>query len=247
MKEYKIETVLQEFKEKYGGYTWVVFDTETLGFCPYRHQMTEIAAAVVESPFEEWNIVSEFRKKARFTDKTRIRLGTPYTGKGKSYADLLSMTQYGESCGSWDYVEEEEMINDFIKYLSQIDNPLLIAHNAPFDMRFLSVRNGIYGKILKDYKVLDSLAFLKRTFKPSLKTKNGFRLDEIRLGRVAEALGVPSLNWHTADADVMMLLNIVKELDILYQDNLDVNIRPEVNKDLWKIKQRKRKKKRKRK
>ena len=69
-------TEILELLKEYGQRTWVVFDTETLGFDPLKHQLTEIAAIALdprgwESEPEE---VGQFHKKVKLQAPARWRM-----------------------------------------------------------------------------------------------------------------------------------------------------------------------------
>jgi len=234
--------VILDVLEGYGNNTWVFFDTETLGFNCHRHQMTEIAAiAVNPNNWENINTISEFHEKMKLTSKTRLRLDVPYTGKGKSYRDLMSMTQYGTHDKS--YEEEEEVLNNFAKWLGGLDNPVLLAHNAAFDMKCLADRMAKYDLKLDRYPVMDTLDLVRYYLRPLLnymatQEGEGGRAKQIldkmvtktgrasaSLGPVSTALEITIENWHSAKADVEMLMKVVQESVALFRASPDADVR----------------------
>ena len=85
------------------------------------------------------------RYKASFNKKIKLDPDTleaisqqstkPEDVKGKSIQDLLSMTRYGESGKKYD--DEQAVLDQFFEFISSFPNPLLVAQNASFDMKFV--------------------------------------------------------------------------------------------------------------
>ena len=219
---------------------WIFFDTETLGFNSHKHQLTEIGAIVVDMRNPRHPIVIDsYREKSRLLSATRLRLCYPFEGKGMSYSDIMSMTRYGESPGSFQYINEDELIGGFLKFLSKYEDPLLIAHNASFDMKYVSVRAAKHGMKVDRYDVLDTYNIAKLYLKPLIKTGAeagekyytelsgalaGKRDLSIRLGHLAEAFGVKSDQWHSAIADVYMLMGVLTGMISLFEEESERDI-----------------------
>ncbi len=127
--------------------TFVIFDTETTGFSPAKDRLVEIGAVKV-------------RNGKKLGEKTW----------------LLNPQRYIP----W-YVQNvhhitPEMVKDmptfaqvYPEFLEFIDGSVLIAHNAPFDIRFISAEAARAGMPAPKNAVLDSLA-LFRNWYPDLKS-----------------------------------------------------------------------------
>ena len=76
------------------------------------------------------------------------------------------MTRYGEQGRT--YGEEQEILDQFFDWADQFPNPLFIAQNASFDLKFLNVRSK--GKLPK-YPVLDTMQLMQYYLVPLLKTQ----------------------------------------------------------------------------
>ncbi len=80
------------------------------------------------------------------------------------------------------------------KLLGVLDNCVLVAHNADFDIGFLQYEFEQCGMHFPKYPVIDTL---------KLARKSG-RFEKNRLGFIAEKLGISAAGWHRAMADTKM-------------------------------------------
>lgn len=80
------------------------------------------------------------------------------------------------------------------KLLGILDNCVLVAHNADFDVSFLQYEFEQCGMHFPKYPVIDTL---------KLARKSG-RFEKNRLGFIAEKLGISCAGWHRAMADTKM-------------------------------------------
>lgn len=56
----------------FSGKTILVFDTETTGLFSHVHQITEIAAEIIDG--DSFEIIDSFHKKVILNDKTKVRM-----------------------------------------------------------------------------------------------------------------------------------------------------------------------------
>ena len=80
------------------------------------------------------------------------------------------------------------------KLLGVLDNCVIVAHNADFDIGFLQYEFEQCGMHFPKYPVVDTL---------KLARKSG-RFEKNRLGFIAQQLGINCEGWHRAMADVKM-------------------------------------------
>ena len=99
-----------------------------------------------------------------------------------------------------------EMVKDAPKFadvlpklLGVLDNCVLVAHNADFDLSFLQYEFEQCGMRFPKYPVIDTL---------KLARKSG-RFEKNRLGFVAQQLGINCDGWHRAMADTKMAEQIL--------------------------------------
>jgi DNA polymerase III epsilon subunit-like protein len=253
-----------ELLESHVDNTWVFFDTETTGFNPNSGQLTEIGAVAVDP--KSWNadasILGEFNEKVKLDSDTLKTItqqsNNPEDVKGKSVQDLLSMTRYGER--GKQYKDEQEVLDNFFEFISSFPNPMLVAQNAAFDMKFVNVRSG--GKIPK-YPVLDTQQLMQGYLIPLLKTqakaeegdpqarkllnklyvrKGNWGYYSASMGVVSKAYGISIDEWHNALADVKMMMEMYRSVVETIRKGMNADISKEQGKFL--AYQRKRKKNR---
>jgi DNA polymerase III epsilon subunit-like protein len=196
--------------------TLIFFDTETTGFSPKTEQLTEIAA--LSCQFNEFTVIDDFYEKVRLLPEIENRLKSNTIenndwlskikagDKFKSPSDVLKMTRYGEKPGTRHYYMEKVLLENFADFVNSFDNPILIAHNAPFDMKMVNTRMKKYGLKPLKVSVLDTNIILKLFFIPMLKSlkKSGNKLAGDFLGKLLQpVMGLngpildPDLDWNT--------------------------------------------------
>ena len=266
-----IEGVL-ELLDGYADNTWIFFDTETTGMHPKSAQLTEIGAIAVDPNVwsSEATVLGQFNEKIKLTDETEKLLNDPESEerraweKGNQQArnplkepqDVLSMTRYGEKGRA--YGDEQEILDQFFEWAAGFSNPLFIAQNAAFDLRFLSVRSG--GKLPK-YPVLDTMQLMQHYLLPLLKTqtraaegdaaaqelldklyvkKGNWGYHSTSMGVVSKAYGVNIDDWHNALADVKMMMEMYRRVVETIRQGMGTDISSEQEKVLSRQKRRKR-------
>lgn len=177
----------------------VVFDVETTGLSAARDRITQIGAVLI--------------RNRSFVDSFEI-LCDPERPLSSEIVKLTGITNE-MLVGA---PKEKEAITAFLNF---VKNRPLIAHNAAFDMSFITAaaeRNGIQRK----FNYLDTLELCQRLF-PEEKRH--------RLDVMAKKLGVKQIQHHRADDDARTLGEIyLKLVDILvgrrlrFSDNLDSNL-----------------------
>ena len=253
-----IEGVL-ELLDGYANNTWIFFDTETTGLHPKSAQLTEIGAIAVDP--NDWNtdatVLGQFSEKIKLTQSTKRLLDEPESKeriaweKGNAGArnplkepqDVLAMTRYGEKGRS--YGDEQEVLGQFFEFVKSFPNPLMIAQNAAFDLRMLSVRSG--GKLPR-YPVLDTRELMDLYLLPLLRTqtqaeggdteaqdlldklyvnKGNWGYHSISMGVVSKAYGINIDDWHNALADVKMMMEMYRKVVETIERGMGVDISKE--------------------
>ena len=258
----------------YADNTWIFFDTETTGMHPDSAQLTEIGAIAVDP--NAWQsdatMLDQFNEKIKLTDETERLLNDPESeeriawekgnqGARRPLKDpqaILSMTRYGEQGRT--YNDEQEVLGGFFEWAAGFPNPLFIAQNASFDLKFLNVRSG--GSLPK-YPVLDTMQLMQYYLVPLLKTqtragegdseaqglldklyikKGNWGYHSVSMGVVSKAYGISIDDWHNALADVKMMMEMYKGVVQTIRKGMGTDISKEQGKVL--ARQKKRKKKR---
>ena len=222
--------------------TLILFDLETLGLNPtYEYeQITEIAASVVRG--EDMSILDSFNYKVRLSSSAKELLDEPdsiqrfnWQGRqlrrGKSGFsdpnDILKMTHYHDNTA--ESGDEYHVIEKFYEFVRRYENPVLVAHNAPFDINFIQTRGLRCEHMLPDAEVLDTLKLSQYFFVPTIETLektseamtmlNTLRRQtkktshiSSRLGDLATAFGINADNWHSASSDVEMMYEVMQKM-----------------------------------
>ncbi len=251
----KGHTISQLINEvlNFKGKTLIYFDTETMGFDPREefYQLTEIAAIAYSG--NTFKTLKTYNYKVKLSNATKRSMikGTPehaaFTknlnpgpGHIMKPEDILRKTRYGEKTAP--FIHEAHVLNKMLKFIGQFKNPILVAHNMTFDMRFIKTRASRYGIKIPDYQTLDTLDLTKRYFIPMMeKAKDSAEMQIIlkditgenwrgeikpsaKLGVLAKALKINASGWHNALADVEMMVGVTKKMLNLLKKYQNVNI-----------------------
>jgi len=163
---------------------FVVFDIETTGLSPNRDMITEIGAVKIEDD----KIVDEFSQ-----------LINPKIKIPDNIVELTGITD--------EMVKDKPTIEEVLpKFEEFIEDAVLVAHNASFDVGFIRDKFSRMGKKLNN-AVLDTLE-LSRALFPQLKSH--------KLNVIAKHLNVSLVNHHRAVDDAKATAEIfIKSLDLL--------------------------------
>ena len=127
--------------------TFVIFDTETTGFSPAKDRLVEIGAVKV-------------RNGKKLGEKTWLINPQRY---------IPWYVQKVHNITSEMLADKPTFAEVYPEFLEFIDGSVLIAHNAPFDIRFMSAEAVRAGMPIPKNAVIDSLA-LFRNWYPELKS-----------------------------------------------------------------------------
>lgn len=171
-------------KERAGA-TFVVLDVETTGLHPARDEIIEIGAVRIENGIE----VAEFSQL--------INPGRSLPDKIVEITGITTAMLRGMPALT-------DVMPDFEKF---IDGAVLCAHNASFDMAFISRALARIGKPF-DYPVLDTLALARNLYPQSRNHK---------LGTLCKMLDISLTNAHRAVHDAratsLMLLKSLETME----------------------------------
>lgn len=219
----------------------ILFDLETMGLNPNfeYEQITQISASVVDGNtmqiIETLNCGVQLNGSAltlindstsieriNWVDRQKKRRGNAFDDP----AEILDMTHYFDLPPE-NNIKESVAISKFIDLVNKYENCIVVAHNAKFDVKFMTVRSSKYEKKFPITKTLDTLKLSRYFFSPLvLKLANHKDVTNIhnslfrqrknfvhissKLGELANALNIDSSSWHSADADVNMMYEVLK-------------------------------------
>ena len=264
--ESSIEQLFEKLKD-FGDNTWIFFDTETTGFKPETAQLTEIAA-VAAYP-NNWQFEEVEAEKGLFYDKIKLN---PETLAGFEASDdpkakyPLELTRYGMP--SDEYREkypkgmpnEVDVIKEFLTYVENQPNPVLVAQNAEFDINFVQTRADFYdlGANLRNYPIFDTMMLIKLWHNSLIKTladQGDERAQTIlqaltmtgkfgdyvtsSMGPVSKAYEISTDEWHNALADVKMMMEMTKVIFMALQEASDVDISKYQGRTAWGLRKKK--------
>jgi DNA polymerase-3 subunit alpha (Gram-positive type) len=183
---------------------YIFGDCETTGLSEQTERMTEIALVKTD---EQFNIIDKFQMlinperpiSAKITELTGI-----------TEAMVANEPKYDEAVikiGEW-----------WKENIDILDNVIFVAHNAPFDIKFI---NKAFQDIIQEDAIIDWIdtVSLARELYPFWRNH--------KLDTCAKKFGVVNENHHRAMNDTMVLYRIgIKLITEAYESNMDpVNFR----------------------
>ena len=221
--------------------TLILLDIETLGLNPSfeYEQITELAAAALKN--DDLSVIDKINFKVKLS-KSALELLTETESiqrfswerrqkrRGKTAIldpnEIIEMTKYTKINAPEE--TERNAILKFYEFVDKYKNPVVVAHNADFDVKYLLTRSKLYDLKFPTVSVLDTLKISQFFFVPTLQTlKNKKDVEKLanslmrnsqnhhissRLGDLAEAFGVNADGWHTASSDVEMTRCVLIEM-----------------------------------
>jgi DNA polymerase III alpha subunit (gram-positive type) len=236
-----LEQLVDKLKDK----TLIFLDTETTGLGPRNDyvMITQIAAVAYDT--RSGKKIDQINYKANLSDAVKKRMENEaervasgaWAAKYKdrlTIDQILKMTAYHSETAP--RLEEKEMMEQFLNFIRNLEslNPLLVAHNARFDMYQIGKaleRNNLPK--LPRLPVVDTLTLNKNYFFPLLKImeKQGDPVAEPlirilrpekkflnRLGNLGTAFQISTEHWHDALADVEQLAGILSKLVEFFEE-----------------------------
>jgi len=231
----------EQLASVFSGKKLLVFDTETTGLYGQTHQITEIAAEVIDgSSFE---IIDEFHRKVSLTDKSlaRLKCEKEVANKDPKYFGVEKCLELqGYNPDDPELKELDQVLLDFYKFCEQHD-AIIVGQNATFDLQMVNtaLKKIIPGASVKNQGVYDTKIFFSTFVIPALwalkergdeetkgiidaiwdKEKNR---PSARLNLILKAFGVDIVGWHGAKADVKSTVMALKKIIEFIQNHSDI-------------------------
>jgi DNA polymerase III epsilon subunit-like protein/2'-5' RNA ligase len=232
---YKTIPQILEWLESKSKMPWIWLDTETTGLGgPKKQQLTQVSGIATEYDFSNNNFseISTFDEKIKLTDETKSKFNT--TGDKTKW--VLGFNHYGS--GDYKYKNEQDIVDDFFKWIDNYTPNILVAQNASFDMAMLS---GRYGHKIKS-EVFDTKMLIQLYLLPLLQTlsetdsKYKEMIDFIgisgrdnglissSMAKIGPVLGINMNNYHDAITDCRITIQMYQKIVELLKNNQDVDI-----------------------
>lgn len=176
---------VKRFLKSKSHFKFIFFDTETTGTSRIQkdnttNQLLQISAIAYDLKFDElykptFNEIDRFDEKVRLSEETMGYIQKePLAPKNeREYEFWLKTTRMGlifythydiQNCMS--FVDENTAISNFENFVKKFDDVILVAHNAPFDVKWLKYDNFFTNS---NYMVIDTCEYFNNVFFPNLK------------------------------------------------------------------------------
>ena len=158
----------------------ILFDLETLGLNPNfeYEQITELSAWVVDGDTFEVNevlncgielnesaltLINDLNsiERINWIDRQKKRRGCAFDDPSQ----ILEMTHYYDLPQELN-IKESDAVSKFNDLINKYENAILVAHNAKFDVKFMTVRSSKYETKFPITKTLDTLKLSRYFFSP---------------------------------------------------------------------------------
>lgn len=177
----------------------IVFDLETTGLDPVNGRIIEYGAVKLNN-MNSVETFSMFSDPERPLDEKIIKI------TGINNSDLQGQPK------------EEEALRKFIEFCG--DNPVLVAHNAPFDTSFITYACKRHN-IDFEFATIDTIP-MSRILIPGMR--------KYTLDHVADSLNLGKFNHHRALDDAEMLARIFCKLITMFSEKESVDTIDDINK-----------------
>lgn len=234
-----VEEIVNKFKDR----VLIFFDTETTGlYSRKKHSLiTEIAALAIDTSTGQE--IGRYSMKSKLTpeveqtrEKQRALKASGELRTNMPIDDILKMTGYED--GDIPYEEEGKVLEGFVEFIKEFKdkNPVMVAHNASFDMRQINdaLKQRHRMPFLPKYPVLDTLALVRNYLQPlllGLEEKRGENeeIDRLlktlrpekkfvsKLSVLGLAFEVGTEHWHSAVADAKQLSGILAKIITFFE------------------------------
>jgi len=172
----------------------------------------------------------------------------PKKAKRKAYLSAPEGTKFEDVPPSTPFLSSGRAAEAFIKFLDKYEDRVLVAQNAPFDVKYVNEMYHRIGETPPNDIVVDTVVIFRKFLVPALKkfmasSKAGEELNPedakilaattsdkgrltVSLGKLIKAFDVENKGWHDALADVTMLLDVLKAIINFLDSRADLTALP---------------------
>ena len=162
--------------------TFIMFDTETTGLSRTRtDQITQLAGIAAKFDLRQLKFIEidRFHEKIKLNDYIKDIVSkseevpddkdSPEFNSQLGNDNVKAVLKYNhyDLANSDNFEDERESLERFDNFLDKHSNVVLMAHNAPFDLKMIQVHE-IFKT--KDREVFDTLNFFNKVFFPALES-----------------------------------------------------------------------------
>ena len=229
----------EQLASVFSGKKLLVFDTETTGLYGHTHQITEIAAEVIDG--DSFEIIDSFHRKITLTEKTKARMKCEVDNKDPKFFGVEKCLKLqGYDPNDPELKELDQVLIDFYDFCDK-HNAIIVGQNATFDLQMVNtaLKKIRPGTQVKNQGVYDTKIFFSTFVIPALwalkeRGDEGTKgiIDAIwdkeknrpssRLGLILKAFGVDIQGWHGAPADVKSTVMALKKILEFIREHSDV-------------------------
>jgi oligoribonuclease (3'-5' exoribonuclease) len=240
----------EQLLKTFSGKDILVFDTETTGLFSHTHQITEIAAEVVDG--DTFTVKDSFHRKVNLTEKTFARIKCEkelYEKDPKIFGVEKCLKMNGYNPDDPELRELDDVLIEFYDFCEK-HTAIVVGQNATFDLNMVntSLKKIRPGTEIKNQGVYDTKVFFSTFVIPALQALKE-RGDEdtkdiieaiwdpekkrpsSRLGLILKAFGINIVGWHGAPADVKSTVLALKKIMDFIRDHSDIVTDPVFQKE----------------
>jgi DNA polymerase III alpha subunit (gram-positive type) len=224
--------------------TFVMFDTETTGLSRDRtDQITQLAAIAAKFDLRQLKFVEidRFHEKIKLNDYIKDIVNksedvpddreSPEFKSQLNVGNVKAVLKYNhyDLANSDDFEDERESLERFDSFLDKHSSVVLMAHNAPFDLKMIQVHE-IFKT--KDREIFDTIDFFNKVFFPALeslstenehfKSINDKFASSARTGQKSSAMGSLISGFFTDPAEKAALLGKSHDAVVDCENTLNV-------------------------
>lgn len=229
----------EDLLKVFSGKNILVFDTETTGLYSQTHQITELAAEVIDG--DTFETIDTFHRKITLNEKNKARMECEKSNTDPKFFGVEKCLKLqGYNPNDPELKELDNVLLEFYDFCEKYD-AIIVGQNAKFDLNMVntSLKKIKPGAQIKNQGVYDTKIFFSVFVIPALvalkeqgdedtkgiveaiwdKEKNR---PSARLGLILKAFGIDIQGWHGAAADVKSTILALKKIMEFIKTHSDI-------------------------